>query len=125
MTEFEKNLQAVREVFVDYPKRYENNETQLKRIDQEIQDILHVIELNNFNAAIGYKLSKELQKARQERRRIKDELEMMDPIKELLAFPKPTEKNISKTIGSVRQVITKHGARTYRMRIREDLQEMI
>lgn len=123
--EIEQALQSVRDVFVNYPKRIETNEEALKKIDQEIQDIMHVIELNNFSASKGYILAKELKKARQERRRIKDELELLEPIKSFLGYQKPTEKNIGKTIGDVRNVQNVHRARTYKMRVREDLQNLV
>jgi hypothetical protein len=126
MTEFEQSLQSVREVFVNYPKRYAHNEELLRNVDMEIQDILHAIELSNFNASGGYRLSKELQKARQERRRIKEELEMMEPIiKDFLSFVKPTEKNISITMGNIRKAATRQSNRCYSMRTRKDLQELI
>jgi archaellum component FlaC len=126
VTEFEQNLQSVREVFVNYPKRYSHNEELLRNVDMEIQDILHAIELSNFNAYGGFKLSKELQKARQERRRIKEEMEMMEPIiKDFLNFVKPTEKNISITLGNVRKAVARQSNRCYSMRTRKDLQELV
>lgn len=123
--QIEQSLKAVRDVFVNYPKQIELNETALKKIDQEIQDILHAIELNNFNASNGYILAKELQKARQERRKLKDELEMLEPIKSFLKHPKPTEKTIGNTLGDVRGVVQRQGNRKYTMRVRDDLQELV
>lgn len=125
MLEIEQHLQSIREVFVNYPKLYEHNLEQLKRIDQEIQDILHAIELNNFNASDGYKLAKELQTARKVRRELKDQLELLEPLKEFVSFVKPTEKNIGSTLGNVRIIKQRHNVRTYKMRIRDDLQSLI
>lgn len=50
----------------------------LSRCDQATSDMLHQIELGNFNAAEGYKLCKELQEIRKSRRRIKYELDPMN-----------------------------------------------
>lgn len=121
----EQALSSVRDVFVNYPKRIEHNEEALKKVELEIQDLLHLIELTNFNASKGYRLAKELQKARQRRRAIKDELETLEPIREFIKYTKPTEKNISKTIGEVRKVKNVHGTRTYKLKVRTDIQEVI
>lgn len=121
----EQSLLAIRELFVEAPKRYEHNEEALKKVDEEIQDLLHVLELGTFNASEGYKLAKEIQKLRKERRILKDEMELFKPIKEFLTYQKPTEKNISKTIGDIRNMKNRHQARGYRMRVRNDLENFI
>lgn len=121
----EQSLLAVREVYVNAPKRHESIEESLRMVEEEIQDILHVIELGRFNASDGYKLAKELQKARMERRRLKDDLELLKPIRELITFSKPTEKNIGKVLGDLRNIKAKHQTRSYRMRKRTDLEQMI
>lgn len=120
-----QSLQAVRDVYINYPKRLELNQEELKKIDSEIQDILHVIELTSFNASDGYKWAKELQRLRKARRMLKDELEQLEKIKDFLNFPKPTEKVINKTIGELRTIESRKENRTYHMRMRKDLQELI
>ena len=102
MNEYEQALQAVRDIYVTYPKRIESNEEELKKIDQEIQDLLHVIELGTFDAAKGSQILKQLKKARQERRRVKNDLELLEPIKEFISYAKPSEKNIGQSIGKLR-----------------------
>lgn len=121
----EQSLLAVREVYVNSMKRCKSNEEELKKIDEEIQDLLHVIELSNFNARDGYKLAKELQKARKERRRIKDEIELLAPLKELIFNQKPSEKSIGKVLGDIRNIKVKHQNRNYRFRVRSDLEGVI
>lgn len=125
MNEYEQALQAVRDIYVTYPKRIESNEEELKKIDQEIQDLLHVIELGTFDAAKGSQILKQLKKARQERRRVKNDLELLDPIKEFISYAKPSEKNIGQSIGKLRNVVNVQEHRTYRMRVRTDLQDMV
>ncbi|WP_137744567.1 hypothetical protein [Robertmurraya siralis] len=120
-----QSLKAVRDVYINYPKRLELNQEELKKIDSEIQDILHVIELTSFNASDGYKWAKELQRLRKSRRMLKDELEQLEKIKDFLNFPKPTEKVINKTIGELRTIESRKENRTYHMRMRKDLQELI
>ncbi|WP_447579908.1 hypothetical protein [Acinetobacter baumannii] len=125
MSEIIQALQSVREVYVNFPKRLTGAQEELKKVESEIQDVLHVIELTHFNACEGYKWAKELQRLRKERRRLKDEIDMLEPIKEFLAYGKATEKNINKTIGDVRGINTRQNNRTYHMRIRKDWQELM
>lgn len=126
MDDIGQALQRVRDVFVNYPKRFEENEEGLKRCDQETQDLLHVIEFSNFSASEGYRLARELQEVRRLRREIKNEQEVLQPIvKDFLKYGKITDKNISKTIGDIRSIESKQERRTYTMRVRTDLQEKV
>lgn len=58
----------------DFLLRQESN------IDKAISDILHYIEFNNFSASDGYKLCKKLKELRLHRRKIKNELELINII---------------------------------------------
>lgn len=58
----------------DFLIRQESN------IDKAISDILHYIEFNNFSASDGYKLCKKLKELRLHRRKIKNELELINII---------------------------------------------
>lgn len=49
-------------------------------VDKEICDIMHFIEFNNFSASDGYKLCKALKDLRLRRRKIKNELELINII---------------------------------------------
>lgn len=125
MSEIEQALKSVRDVYVNYPKRMELLEQQLKTLESEIQDLLHIQELVDLNASDGFKQYKEMQKARQERRKIKNELELLTFLKELKAVGKPSEKLLNKLIGEVRKTESLQKNRKYGMRVRDDLQELI
>lgn len=122
MSEVEQALTSVLDVFVNYPKRIALLEKQLKVVEREIVDLLHVVEMVNFNAQKGYVYAKELQKARLERRKIKDELALLMVTQEIA---NPTEKELNKAIWEVRGVLKHQSDRTYKMRERKDLQELI
>lgn len=51
---------------------------ELSTCDLKEQDILHYIELEKFNCVDGYKLAKKLKEIRQERRKIKDKLDLIN-----------------------------------------------
>ena len=124
--DFESAIKHVRDVYVNLPRQYEQLEKDLKQLELEQQDLLHLIEFKAFNASEGYKYSKDLQRIRNERRKVKDTLELLKPIMELNKFPqKPSEKNLNKSLGDLRKIAYEHGGRTYRMRVRDDLQELV
>lgn len=123
--DIEQSLQAIKDIYVNASRQTESNKEKLIKVDQEIQDLLHFMEFTSLNASDGYKYYKQLQTARQTRRKIKNELELLEPVKELLSFVKPTEKNINKVLGDVRRIKHQHSTRMYTMRIRSDLQELM
>lgn len=59
---------------------YKRLSKELSSKDLAIQDILHFIELENFNAAEGYTYAKMLKHYRKERRKIKNELETIQSL---------------------------------------------
>lgn len=118
-------LQAVRDIYIKYPQRYEQNQEELRKVEAEIQDVLHIIELTTFNASDGYKWAKELQRLRKVRRDLKNELEELEKVKEFASFQRPTEKNISKIIGDIRHIENRQSNRKYSMRMRKELQDLI
>lgn len=61
--------------------RYQQNKEQYTLLEQEMQDILHYIEMgSDKNANAGYKLYKRLAEIRRERRICKNELDLLEPI---------------------------------------------
>ena len=61
--------------------QYEYDKERLVELDNQVQDILHYIELTeNKNANAGYKLYKQLTEVRRERRRCKNEIDLLQPV---------------------------------------------
>ena len=61
--------------------RYQYNKDEYDNLEQKMQDILHYIEMgSNKNANTGFKLYKQLAEIRRERRRCKNELDLLQPI---------------------------------------------
>jgi hypothetical protein len=69
----------------------ENLSKELSKYDLMEQDVLHMIESENFNAAEGYCLAKKLQDIRINRRNIKNEVQ---PIQTLVIFIKSNKSKI-------------------------------
>ena len=58
-----EHIKSVREVFVDTPKRYEFLTEQLKRVDDETQDLLHVLELGKLDAIKTGEVAKKIKRS--------------------------------------------------------------
>ena len=82
---------------------YDENETMLKKCEDEELDLLHYAELShNLNASQGYKLYKNLSRVLRERRRCKDENELLTAV---YAFAKENPRlinQISTLLGKTR-----------------------
>ncbi|WP_077325731.1 hypothetical protein [Virgibacillus siamensis] len=125
MYDVEQTATTIRDAIRDIPKTYEYNEKDIKRLDQETQDLLHLAELTNFNAFEGYSIAKEIQSVRQARRQLKDENEMLVELHSIMKELQPYLKDLNKSLGNIRQIKKKHAVRTYRCRERKDLQGRI
>lgn len=85
-------------------------------------DIEHVIELTNFNASKGYILAKDIQVARKQRRKLKDEIELLAPVVEVIKKLNFKESDFNRAIGDIRRIKKRYENRSYKMRVRTDLQ---
>lgn len=122
----EKDLEAAKRIFVDYPRLYKNKKNELKEVEQERQDLLHVLELAKINAAQMSKIMRQLKEVQIKRRQIKNNLEVLEAINKFShVFNNNTNKN--KQIEDVTNAVKKITGRdrTYTMRVRTDLQELV
>lgn len=118
----EDDLQAVKRIFIDYPKMYEIKVKELERIGSERQDILHALEFGKINAIEMSKLMRDLKEVQLRRRRIKNNLEVLDEVKRF-AYKKVREHDINALINRVNHITNKE--RNYKMRVRTDLQPLV
>lgn len=65
---------------IDIKKRGSELSSELSKVDKEITDIQHYIEFYPLSASNGYKMAKMLKDCFVKRRKIKDELEMLNRI---------------------------------------------
>lgn len=121
--DIEQTATFLRDAITEIPKRYNYDLTEVKQLDKETQDLLHLMELSNFNAFEGYKASKELQTVRRTRRDCKDEYELLEPLIEVMKQMQPHVKQLNRIIGEIRKLKHKQESRKYRTRVRFDLQD--
>lgn len=123
--DIEQTVSLLRTIIMETPKMYENNKLSIEMCEKEIIDILHLIELTSFNASRGYALAMEIQEVRIRRRGLKDQNELLAPLVEVVSRMKSFHNDMNKAIGDVRRIKQKQENRSYKMRVREDLQEEV
>lgn len=88
------------------------------RADKEVQDLLHDMELTNFNACEGYIMAKKMQEVRRRRRVLKDDIETFKILKENTSH---IPKQIKTIVSKIKQKESDFRLRFYRPRVRADL----
>jgi hypothetical protein len=121
----EQTVTMLRSIIFDTPKVYENNKVSIEMCEKEIIDIEHVLELTNFNASRGYTLAKEIKDVRIRRRELKDQNELLGPLVEVVQRMRTFQNDLNKAVGDIRRIKQKQLNRTYKMRVRQDLQEEV
>lgn len=91
----------LKEIFNDVTSDYNRLLLEIGKCDLKQQDILHKIENSNFNAAQGYNLAKELKEVREIRRQYKNEMAVVEEIKN--NFVGRYDQQLSKVFESVTQ----------------------
>src|SRR5690625_1278154 len=94
-------------------------------IGSERQDVLHALELGKLDAIQRTKLVNELKEVQKRRRKIKDELEVLDEIKRFTSTLRLKGRQINEIIERIRGIKERQERRTYTMRVRTDLQDVI
>lgn len=123
-----EKIETVREVIVDFPKQYKLAKDELSRVEQERQDLLHILEFARLDAVKTSMISRELKDVQRRRRDLKNELEYLNEIVESLkSFGKlkVIENTLNRSIGRLRKISRSQSNRTYNIRIRKDLQELL
>src|SRR5690625_2038048 len=121
----EEKLLIVLDVLVKYPQKYEELKQELMTIGSERQDILHALELGKLDAIQRTKLVNDLKEVQKRRRNIKDQLEILDEIKRFTSTLRLKERQINETIERIKSIKERQERRTYTMRVRTDLQEVV
>jgi hypothetical protein len=112
-----KFLETLNNVEKDWDRVYED----IGKCDQEISDLLHEIELTDFDHVEGFQLSEEIQKVRRRRRDLKNYQEIMRHIKEYLDRNKSLKISLFKVFSSMERTFDYQMNRTYTPRVRTDL----
>lgn len=125
MNDIEQTVITIRDAIKNYPTKYTDNLDRIKKIEFEIQDLLHLIEFTKFNASDGYKITKRIQELRKERRILKDENEQLNHVHPILKIWRDRLHQLDNAIGNIRKTKSNNSKRRYRCRVRKDLENKI
>lgn len=110
-------METLNNVEKDWDSVYED----IGKCDQEISDLLHEIELTEFDHDEGNKLSEEIQKVRRRRRELKNYQEIMRHIKEFLERNRSLKMSLFRVLSFMERTRDYQMNRTYTPRVRTDL----
>ncbi|MEC5422089.1 hypothetical protein QGM71_01100 [Virgibacillus sp. C22-A2] len=121
--DIEQTATFIRDAIRDIPKQFDYNGKAQSKLDKERQDIMHYMEFCNLNASDGCKAYKDFQRVSKERRKHKNENELLAEINNIFIKLKPHINELDQAIGSLRKVKTNQNNRTYKCKVRNDLQD--
>lgn len=115
------------DIVKDIIKKYETNEQEILRYDDETQDILHEIEFSETNRERKIELYDNLAEIRNCRRKVKEENERLHPIYNVLTDEKNSRviKQLKDTQKEINRIINRQQERKIRgyiPKVRTDLQ---
>jgi hypothetical protein len=120
---FQRATNGLADVIENLPVRIEELNKTVSKCDGELNDLQHLAELENFNASQGFYIAKQIQKASRKRRAAKDELEVLFGIRTIMNNNSKFDAHINGIKISMRDQERKRTARTYKVRVRTDLNE--
>lgn len=122
---YEESMKTVREVFIEFPKRWDFLLKELSRLDQDRSDIEHAIELIDMDLYSAWQMNQELKTTLRERRKVKDELHQLELLKEVYYGKDISNEALDKATCNVEQATKNRERRKYKMRQRTKWQKMI
>lgn len=111
------------EAYESAKKAYEDAHQDQEYLEREYTDLNHALELINFNAVEGYKLAKQMQQNRINRREAKNLKEQLKPLVDLLNKHKSLFSELKNVHAMMEQIVGTQQQRQYRPRERSDLFE--
>lgn len=117
-----KIIDDMAEVARTLPATMEALSTEISQCQDAIMDIEHWLELNDFPARVGGKMSKRIKELRKKRRDLKDNLMILTPIQEFLIAHSSAFKQMDRARGEVRKKLAHvNNNRHYSPRVLLDL----
>lgn len=119
------DLHTMKRILFEYPKHEQKLRSEFEKVSGERQDLLHVLELAKLDAIKFTQTSKQLQEVQKKRRDIKNELEVFEELNRHLSFKNQSTKKYDFVIQKIEHVFDRQKNRKYKMRVRDDLQELV
>lgn len=121
-SEAEELCAQILRIFDNTTRKYDENYEAIGKLDLEQQDILHEIELAELqDQDRGYSLYVELREIRRNRRKLRDENELLKPLVDLFRENEKFRQRVYKTCALIREIERQQDERKYIPRVRDDL----
>jgi Mg2+ and Co2+ transporter CorA len=91
-------------------------ENAIQDADMQQQDLLHRLEFDTFNASEGYQLAKKLQEVRRLRRELKNDQELLKPLRDFADKQRMLRDAVLQTVLRIQGVQQTQQARVYSLR---------
>ena len=105
----------------DIKRIFEYNPERILVLQTEISDIQHILGLYNHDAVALVKLAKELRSCLRERWRLKNELEILKPVYEMLCKHEMFNDDLKRAQNDTNRVVEVQENRRFSPRVRNDL----
>lgn len=123
--DIEETAQFIRNAIKDIPKRYSDNLDEITHLEKERSDWIHLMELRDLGLYEGWKAYKGLQKVERKRRKLKDENIQLKYLAPVLKEMNGKVTKLNESIGSIRKEKVYLEKRSYRTKVRKDLEKVI
>jgi hypothetical protein len=122
VTEAEELCETILRIFSNTSQKFDSNYEMIGRLDKETQDLLHEIELAEVkDTDKGYNLYVTLREIRRNRRQLRDENELLQPLVDLLKENEKFRQKLFKICSRIKEIERQQGERMYKARVRDDL----
>lgn len=124
-SEYMQNFKSMGEfldVLENVEKFYKVLYDRVGELDRETQDMLHDFEFDSFYRTEGHRKARKLKAVRQERRAIKNTIELLYPLKEFAQNNRKLRKDINHVISEMERVLDELKSRTYVPRALKDME---
>lgn len=119
--QLENSIGVISELAARIPRQIDMLKKELDLCHEETIDLLHQIEMTNFNASEGYRISKDLQITRKKRRELKDELELLEKLDSRMNKHSKLTVAVEAMTRDIGAQKSKLSTRKYHLRVRKDL----
>ena len=118
-------LQEAVEILNSVPELWKQTCEDIKHADLETSDILHELELGEFDKKKGYKLASEIKEIRQRRRVVKEDQSAFAYLKDFCEKNGTFAKRLDEVVTLMQREIDARSRRIYTPKIRTDKMEPI
>lgn len=118
---YKNATEQLHKVVSQTPQRIKKLNELIQKADEETQDLLHLAELETFNASEGYYITKQISNVRRKRRKYKDELDALLELRKIANNNSKLEAHVNLLSKSIKEEDQKKAKRKYNVRVRTDL----